>query len=254
MAKESGLGDRLYFHGWDGSGDIGAVQSVKGERADLVVTGLDKSAVERIQGVANAEISFNGFFNPSTVAVGGADAQHAILSVRPTTDRIVSYVHGTTLGNPVATIQAKQIDYAQNRAADGAMTFTVQTRTSGSPLDWGVQYTAGKVTHASATNGTSIDGSAATSFGATAYQHVFSVATGTVIGRFEDSADNVSFAAITGLTFAGVATAGAPTAERLTTAALANVRRYVRYASTGTFTNAVVFAAFTRFTVAPILS
>jgi hypothetical protein len=241
MTKSSGLGDNLYVAGFDLSGDVGAVQTVAVRLAPLDVTGIDKSAHERVGGIADGEIAFNSFWDTAT------DAVHDALSTGVTTDRLVSYFRGSAVGNAAANLVAKQIDFNQSRGQDGSLLSTVQALgSSGVALEWGKQLTAGKVTHASATNGTSIDNLAATTTGAAAYLQVFSLGSGTVAIDIEDSADDSSFASIMAFT-----NATTRTAERVETAAGADVRQYVRVATSGTFTNAVIAVTFVRYADPP---
>lgn len=241
MAKQGGLGDQGFVQGYDLSGDIASLSKIGGGPAVDDLTGINSSAHERIGLLRTGEIAFNSFYNDAT------SQEHPALKGLPTTDIVVSYLRGTTLGNPAACMVSKQINYDFARQASGALLLAVQALSTGSVvgLEWCEQLTAGKVTHASATNGSSRDyGSVSTVFGASAYWHVFSLASGTVDGEIQDSADNISFAAVTGLGFA--ATAAPPAAERVATATGATIRRYVRFASTGTFTTAVLWAAFIR--------
>ena len=48
MAKTSGLGDNCYVGGYDLSGDIGSLGKISGSVATIDVTGINKSAFERI--------------------------------------------------------------------------------------------------------------------------------------------------------------------------------------------------------------
>src|SRR3546814_6741489 len=91
----------------------------------------------------------------------------------------------------------KQIDYAPNRGDEGSRLFTVGIQANGFGLDWCRQLTAGKRTDTAATNGASIDTLASAAFGFQAYLQVFSFTGTSVTVTLEDSADNVSFAAIT---------------------------------------------------------
>lgn len=75
-----------------------------------------------------------------------------------------------------------------------------------------------------------------TAFGAQAYLQATGFAGTSVTVTVQDSADNSSFAAVTGLAFTAVT--AAPNAQRLATANTATLRRYVRVATTGTFTSA----------------
>ena len=110
----------------------------------------------------------------------------------------------------------------------------------------GEMLTTGKQTAASGTvNGTSIDlGSVSTLFGAAAYLHAFSLGSGTATVAVQDSADNATFAAITGMGFTAIT---APTSERVQGAVDATVRRYVRVSVTGTYTNLVFAVNFVRY-------
>lgn len=319
MGKSSGIGDRLYVHGVDLSGDVGAVQRLSSPLAHLEVTGLDKSALERIKGLMDGVIGFNAFFNPAT---GQA---HPTLRAITSTDVLASYFHGQVVGNPAAFLLAKRVNYDGTRGADGSLAFTAEALAgAGSPLLWGEQYTAGKATHSSAANGTAIDGgmqgaaididstSAAsptvvttdgahglvtgdsiliagatggtpgtlngnhtvtvtgattftvpvdlsggaatggtvtktsTNFGATGALHLFSLASGTVTGKFQDSADNSSFADLASLSFTATGTGAVPVGYLLETAATAIIRRYTRFITSGTFSNAVLAPALCR--------
>ncbi|TVZ96522.1 hypothetical protein [Streptomyces sp. BK340] len=225
MAKSSGLGDNFYIAGYDLSGDLGSV-SLSGGPATLEVTGIDKSAYERIGGVRTGSVSWKAFFNP---AIGAA---HERFSSLPTADVICTYMRGTALGNPAACQVSKQINYDGTRADSGEFTFAVEAQCNGFGLEWGQQLTAGKRTDSAATNGASIDTAASASFGAQAYLQVFSMTGTDATVKIQDSADNSSFADVTGLTFTQV-TAG-PTSERIATASGATVRRYLRAVTTTT--------------------
>jgi hypothetical protein len=192
MAKQSGLGSSFFVGVYDISGDVGAITSAETMRGELDVTGIDKSAMERITTLRDGTLSFASFWNTTastgTVAVG-----------------------------------------------------------YGMGLEWGEMLTTGKQSFATGTvNGTAIDlGSASTLFGAAAYLHVFSVASGTATFAVQDSTDNVTFNNITGLAFTGATGA---TTQRLQTASGATVLRYVRVQGTGVHGAAVIALNFIRYT------
>jgi hypothetical protein len=73
-------------------------------------------------------------------------------------------------------------------------------------------------------------------YGAQAYLQVTGFTGTSVTVAVQDSADGSSYAAVTGLTFTAVT--AAPNAQRLATARNATVRRYLRVATTGTFSSA----------------
>lgn len=219
MAKQSGLGDNFYLHGYDVSGDLGSV-SVSGGPAALEVTGIDKSAFERIGGLRTGGMSWSAFFNPAS------DRAHDRLSTLPTSDVHCTYFRGTTLGNPAACQVSKQVNYDGNRGDSGEFTFQVEAQCNGFGVEWGRSLTAGIRTDTAATNGTGIDTTASAAFGAQAYLQAFVLAGTDVTVKIQDSADNVSFADVTGLAFTQL-TAGR-TAERIATANNATIRRYLR--------------------------
>jgi hypothetical protein len=236
MGKMSGLGDNLYVSQYDLSGDTGSLGAIAGGNSPLEVTGIDKSAMERISGQVDGRIEWETYFNPA------AAAAHAALSPLPTTDRIVSYFRGTTLANPVASMVGKQINYDGTRASDGGLTFGVQALANGFGIEWGTQHTAGQRTDASATSpSTGVDGLAETDFGLQAYLHVFSLGSGTPTIKLQESTavDGTAdaFADVTG----GAFTLQAVGSERIATARDQTIERYLRVITTGTFTN-LVFA------------
>lgn len=232
MTKQSGLGDRLWVAGYDFSGDIGSLAGIHGGPAALDVTGIDKSAFERIGGLRDGELSFTAFFNDA------ANQEHARLKPLSTSDQIVTYGRGTSIGSPAACCVAKQINYDQTRGGDGALTSTVQVQTNGYGLEWGQQLTAGQRTDTTATSpATGLDTTVSASFGMQAYLHLFAFTGTSVTVTLQDSADNASFAAIgSGVSFAAANAVGA---QRIATANTQTVRRYVRAVTTGTFSSAV---------------
>lgn len=187
--------------------------------------------MQRIGGLRNGEISFNSFFNPT------AGQEHTVLSALPRTDQHVMYCRGTTLGNPAACMIGKQLDYNPTRAANGALTFAIQAQANGYGLEWGRLLTAGLRTDTTATNGTGVDGTAQTTFGAQAYLQVTAFTGTDVTVKIQDSADNVSFADVSGFAFA--ATTAAHTTQRIATSNAATIRRYLRAVTTtsGGFTS-----------------
>jgi hypothetical protein len=148
---------------------------------------------------------------------------------------------------------AKQANYDPNRGADGSLTFGVASNANAYGLEWGIQGTAGQRTDTAATNGTGIDGAASSAFGAQAYLQYQSVVGTSVVVKVQDSADNVSFADVTGMTFTTVLAGASPGFERIATANNATIRRYVRVATTGTFSSAVFQVTFVRNEIAGIV-
>lgn len=244
MAKTSGLGARLFIGGFDLSGDTGAVQRIAGGCAPIDVTGIDKSAMERIGGQRDGGIEWSSFFNPT-----GA---HPVLSALPTADVLATYCHGTTLGNPAACCVGKQIDYAPTRANDGALTMAVAVQANGFGLEWGVQATAGQRTDTTATAGTAFDaaGGATTNFGVQAYLQVFSFTGTSVTVKLQESSDNAGDAYVD-VVGGGFAAATAVGTQRIATATNLAVERYLKVTTTGTFTEATFHVTVVRNLAAP---
>ena len=150
--KISGLGDQLYVDAYDLSGDIGAVQSLNKSLAEGVVTGLDKSAIERILLLADGEIGFANYYDPVSPGL------HAILSDLPDADALVSYFRGQALGAMTASLLGKQINYGLARGADGSLIgANIAAKGSGYGLEYGNAGTAGKRTDTGATTGAGAD-------------------------------------------------------------------------------------------------
>lgn len=220
MTKTSGLGDNLYAGGYDLSGDIGSLSKIQGGNKPIEVTGIDKSAPERIGGVRDGSMSWSSFFN---TALGRA---HPVLSALPTADVVATYCRGTTLGNPCASLVAKQLNYDGNRTNSGDFTFAVDAEANSFGLEWGLLLTAGLRTDTAATNGTSIDTAASLSFGAQAYLQVTAFTGTDVTVKIQDSADNSSFTDVAGMAFTQVT--AAPFTQRIATSNTATIRRYLR--------------------------
>ncbi len=228
MAKSSGLGANYYVDQFDVSNDTNSFGSINKTQAIIDVTGVDKLAPERIAGQLDAEMKWVSFLNPTNAHVG--------LSTLPRADRQMSYFHRTTIGAPVASMIGKQVDYAPKRDANGAILIDVDAPANAFWLDWGFALTAGKRTDTTATNGTSYDNTTvSTAFGAQGYVHLFAFTGTNIVFTLQDSADNVSFAAITGGAFTSMTAVGA---QRLQTARNQTIRRYWRVATSGTFTSA----------------
>lgn len=237
MAKRTALGDSFYVGAIDLSGDVGAINSLSTPRAVIDVSPLNNTGYERLLGRVDGTVEFNSYFNPASSR--SHPTLSAVGTASGTANTIVTYAMGATIGNPIASLSAKQVDYRVTVNADLSISTTASAlAANNAPVEWGVMLTSGKETYASAgTASATVDGGAATSFGATAYLHVFSIASGTATVKIQDSADDSTYADVTGLTFTA---ASAATYERLATAGTATIRRYRRLVITGTFTDLVL--------------
>ena len=228
MAKKSGLSQEIYVHGYDLSGDVGSLERVAGPHPATEVTGINKAAVERVHLRADGSIDFSTWFDDATALA------HAALSPLPTTDVVILWALGGAVGDVAAGLVAKQLNYDWNEGPDGSLSGTVRTvGTAGSPLEWLEMLTAGQQTDSSSANGTSKDDTASTSNGIIAYLAITVIGSGTPTVTIEDSANNSIWATL--LSFTQVADGGEPTGERMT--ATGTVDRYLRIATTGTFTD-----------------
>jgi hypothetical protein len=197
LAKQSGLGDNFYVGGYDLSGDTASLDEVGGGPAVIDVTGINKSAFERIGGLRDGRMEWTSHFNVGA----GTDGTHNRLAALPTTDRHLMYYRGTTLGGPAACMVAKQLNYDGTRDTDGKFTFKVRAESNSFGIEWGASLTAGIRTDTAATNGTGVDTLASADFGGQAYLQVFEFTGTDVTIKIQDSADNVSFADVAGLAF-----------------------------------------------------
>jgi hypothetical protein len=242
MAKRSGLGMQLYVDGFDISGGIGSFQKISGGPNPLVVTDITQQAVARIGGTRDGGMDFTAW---NDVA---ANQEHAVLSTLPFTDRHLMGLIGTTIGDDGAALIAKQGNYDPTRGTDGSLTETVSAMANGFGLEWGNTLTAGKRTDTTATApATGVDlnayGGASTAFSWQAYLQVFGVTGTSVTVTIQDSADNASFANLTGGAF--TASTGVDK-QRITGGSLATVRRYLKVNTTGTFSSATFAVLFVR--------
>lgn len=241
MSKESGLGDQLYLDSTDLSGTTGAISSIGAPFAQLTVTDITQSAPHRLAGQHDGSLTFSSWWDNAVA--------HPKLSALPTVDVYGTYFHRTTVGNPAASMVAKQIGYDPNRGADGSLAMATNLTANGFGLEWGNQGTAGKRTDTTATNGASVNGLASTAFGLSAYLHVFAFTGTSVAIKIQDSADNSSFADLTGGAFTSVTSA---TKERIVTSSTQTVRQYLRVVTSGTFTSVTFAVNLVRYRSAPL--
>jgi hypothetical protein len=233
MAKQTGLGDRLYVDGFNLSGDIGSLGGIGGGNEPLPVTGIDKEAMERLGGLRDGQMEFTAYFNPAT------DQAHPVLAALPVADRILTYLRGVALGGHAASLLGKQIGYDPSRGDDGSLTFTVNAQANGFGIEWGHNLTAGIHT---STGAEDLDGfddgaGAATDFGLQAYLQVLAF-DGTdadiVLEDSDDDGAGDAYAPITGAAFPTITDVGA---HRIETGRTENVKEWIRASITGTYTS-----------------
>lgn len=125
MAKESGLG----WTTLSVDTSAGAAKAIKNDITNLQfatprgvqdITGVDKSAMERLLLLADFSITLNGVFNDA------ADASHDVFKTVPSTSvarTVTMTVSGQSLG--ASGVEVLFTDYPLTRAAGGELTFAV---------------------------------------------------------------------------------------------------------------------------------
>lgn len=228
--KQPGMGDRFFVGGYNISGDINSLGEVGGGPAIIDVPDITQEAQDRLGTHLNGRVNITTYFNPATARA------HEVLSALPRTARQGMYLRGTGIGSPGACILGKQINYDPTRGQDGSVLINVAIQNGESfPLEWGEQLTAGERTDTTGTNGASFDAGAASTFGAQFYLQMTNVVGTSCTITIQDSADDSSWANVTGGAFAAV-NAGSVSEQRI--AVTGTVRRYLRAVSSGTFSSA----------------
>ena len=122
MAKQSGMGWTTFSV----DDSAGSPQVIKNDITNLQfatprgvqdVTGIDKSAMERILLLADLSYTLNGVFNPS------ANQAHAVFKTVPSTSvlrTVTNVISAQTLA-----AECLATDYNLTRAADGSFTWSV---------------------------------------------------------------------------------------------------------------------------------
>ena len=120
MAKQSGLG----WTTLSVDDSAGSPQVIKNDvtnlqfatpRAVQDITGVDKSAIERLLLLADFTITLNGVFNPS------ANQQHDVFKTVPSTS--VNRTTTLTVGGKTLAGELLYTDYQLTRAASGELTW-----------------------------------------------------------------------------------------------------------------------------------
>lgn len=233
MAKTTGLGDAFYVGGSDLSGDINALSKISGGPGVIDVTDITQSGIARLGGTRDGGIDYNVYFDPAVA--------HPVLSALPLTDVICSYFRGTAIGNPSAAMVSKQLNYDWSRDNSGGLLGQVSMQSNAFGLEWGVQLTPGHRVDGSATAAgpaNSFDTTASAAFGAQMYVQLFAFAGTSVTIKVQDSADNITFADISGTSLTTTALTTGVQAVRIAIPNTTTVRRYVAVGTVGTFSNA----------------
>tara|TARA_R110002020_G_scaffold216748_3_gene424568 strand:+ start:221 stop:637 length:417 start_codon:yes stop_codon:yes gene_type:complete len=122
MAKQTGLGDYLAIDDSGGSlrdisNDVTNVTFSQGQNL-LDITGLDKSAIERLVALGDLTVSISGVFNAAS------NMSHAVLSTLSGTRTLTYAVGGNSASNPVLSAEVLLGAYNLDRASDGGLTWS----------------------------------------------------------------------------------------------------------------------------------
>ncbi len=149
MAKQSGLGAGLFVDAYDLSGDVGSLSGISSPRGSTEVTGINKSAFERLLTTKDGAMGWTAFFNKANA--------HLALRPLPISDVFCTYTHRQSLGAPAASMIGKQLNYDPSRNQDGSLTFAVQAQANSYGLEWGVLHTNGPATLTGAAQQTGVE-------------------------------------------------------------------------------------------------
>lgn len=122
MAKQNGLGWTTLSVD-DSSGSAQAIKNditnltISTPRAVQDVTGIDKSAIERILLLADASVELDGVFNTAS------NMSHAVFSTVPSTS--VNRTVTSVIGGKTLPMEMLPTDYALTRSASGEFTWKV---------------------------------------------------------------------------------------------------------------------------------
>src|SRR5260221_684262 len=247
MPKGTGFPAAFYIDGTDVSGDIQSLGKISGGPAALDMTAINNSAFARQGGEHDGSMEFVAYFNP------GAGLTHAKLSALPAADVICSYFQQPAIGSDAACLNGKQVNYDPTRGTDGSLTFAVQALANGFGLEWGTQLTPGHridTTATAALQANSFNYGSSAAFGGQAYFHLFAFTGTSVTISIWDSADNITFTAVAGLTTTALTTPGA---VRVAISNASTIRNFVSVATVGTFTSADFAVALHRNEVAGVV-
>ena len=136
MAKQTGLGDYIAVDDSGGtardiSSDVTSL-SIGNSQNLLEVTGLDKSAVERIVALSDGTANLSGTCNFA------ANKEHAVLAEGRTATRTFDYrIGGNSSSNPRLQMELVIGAYTVDRGAGGELTWSCDfSLQSGTVPDW----------------------------------------------------------------------------------------------------------------------
>jgi len=232
MAKAAGLAMEFYFQGYDLSGDIASIENMGSPRTTLPITGINKSAMERVYGKIDAVLAFTSWFNDA------AGQQHLALRGLPTTDvDVLVALRGGAKGSSAGFIgDGKQPDLSHSRGVDGSLTAKGNMLANGKAWEYGTILLA-KATISGTGNSTSEDNSGSSSAGLAGIIHLTAFSGTNYTATIQDSTNNICFCSLKA--FAQITAVNK--SERVTVSGTVN--RYLRVNHAGSFTSVDVVVA-----------
>jgi hypothetical protein len=241
MAFQHGKSGAIMFGSYDVSQylkDVSSSQSV--EPAET--TGFGSTAKSYIVGLEDANISMSGMWEGSAT---GSDAIFSGVVGSSTNNIVTVYPAGAgTVGNRTIMVAGKLTSYEATAAVADVVTASAEIQADGGK-EAGVGLTTSTALTTTLT-GTAVDNAASTTNGGVAHLHITAnTMNNTTIAKVQHSADNSTWADLSGATFATVSATSIAN-ERLVVAAGTTVNRYIRaivtFAGTGSATVYVSFA------------
>lgn len=228
-----GKNTTVFWNEWNMTGYLdNADFSLDAETGESTTFG--KGWKEFIAGLNTATLGFTGKYE--------ANAGTAIESKLAVDSGVLTYSPGggAAIGDRARLAPVTATSYVETSPVGDVVTFGWDTLAEGAVgLGW-MLHPLGEDTNT--TTGSSRDDGAATSTGWQAHLHVTVVDAGSWVVKLQDSANNSDWSDVSGGAF--TAATGA-TSQRLTSAAGATLRRYVRYVATrtgGTSGDGITFA------------
>jgi predicted secreted protein len=227
---------------WLGAYDVGTYfnnVNVPAEKDEVDVTGFGASGKSFVTGYKSGSIDLEGFF------YGGDNEIDEQLESYFSADNAVVctvMVTGDALGNPARIASIKQRTYNAGANVNDAAKISASLRANNGPNRGLVLHAKEAETATGNETGVDWGATSTTSDGFAAALHVFAISGGiTFTPKLRDSADNSTYADVTGGGFTAVTAVGAQYLE-----GTASVRRYTRLdwtiSGTGSVTFGVVLA------------
>lgn len=243
MAFRHGKGTRILI----GSTDLSTyfrdtTQSSTVDTAETTTYGVTGDAKTYVTGLADATISLSGLFDDTA---GAADE---VITTALASDADIVFTiaqdGGLTVGRRCLLGQSIQTKYDMTSPVADVVSTSLDLQSDGETIHGVVL--AGLAAISTTSNGTGVDGTAATTKGGVATLHVTTnTRNGAITVKVQHSADNATYTDLATFTTVGTATT---TSERLVVASGTTVNRYLRASFTvaGTTGSATIAVAFGR--------